>query len=42
MKLIEIIELPRSAWRVLPPNKWQVALTVAGIVVAAMAYALLN
>lgn len=37
----EIIELPRSAYQVLPPRKWQIALTVAGIILAAVVWSLL-
>lgn len=33
---LTIVELPRQAGRVLPPKPWQVALTLAGIVVTAI------
>lgn len=35
-----IVDLPRPAWKVLPPRKWQVALTVVGIVLTALVFAL--
>jgi hypothetical protein len=38
---LTIVDLPRPAWRVLPPGRWQVVLTVAVIVVTALAWALL-
>ncbi|MFN8459153.1 MAG: hypothetical protein U0401_31645 [Anaerolineae bacterium] len=37
--VIEIIDLPRSATCHLPPRRWQVVLTVALIVVAAVVWA---
>ena len=37
--VIEIIDLPRSAYRILPPHRWQVALTLAAIVVTAIFWA---
>lgn len=37
--MYEIIDLPRNAWRVLPPSRWQIALAVAVIVLIAVAWA---
>jgi hypothetical protein len=31
--VVEIIDLPRDAYRILPPRRWQIALTLAVIVV---------
>lgn len=33
---LEVIELPRQSWRVLPPHRWQVIATLAVIVVTAV------
>lgn len=33
---LELVDLPRSNWRVLPPKKLTVALTLAGIVITAV------
>lgn len=38
---LKVVELPRRNWRVLPPKKWQIALTMAGIVIAAVVWAVL-
>lgn len=38
---VEVVDLPRHSWKVLPPAKWQVVLTVAGIVLAAVVWAIL-
>lgn len=37
--ILDIIDLPRSAYTVLPPRRWQVVLTVAAIVVVALVWA---
>lgn len=37
---LEVIELPRQGWKVLPPRKWQIALTIAVIVVTAVIWSL--
>lgn len=37
--ILDIIDLPRSAYTVLPPRRWQVALTMAAIVVVALVWA---
>lgn len=37
----DLIDLPRRNWRVLPPGKWQIVLTVAGIVVTAILWGVL-
>lgn len=37
--VVEIIDLPRSAYRILPPHRWQIALAVAAIVVTALVWA---
>lgn len=37
----DIVDLPRTSWRYTPPSKWQVALTVAGIVLTAVLWAVL-
>lgn len=37
---LTIVDLPRQNYRVLPPKPWQVALTLAVIVVGALAWAL--
>jgi hypothetical protein len=37
--MYEIIDLPRNAWRVLPPSRWQIALAVAAIVIVAVTWA---
>lgn len=34
-----LIDLPRTRWHVLPPRRWQVALTVAGVIVTAILWA---
>lgn len=39
---LEIVDLPRSGWRYLPPRRWEVALTLAGIVLAAVAWGVFN
>lgn len=36
-----IVDLPRRNWHVLPPRKWQIALTVATIIVGAILWGLL-
>lgn len=36
---LTIVEVPRQSWRVLPPRKLEVALTLAGIVIAAIIWA---
>lgn len=36
----DVIDLPRTAYRVLPPKRWQIALTVATIAVSAILWAL--
>lgn len=36
-----IVDLPRKNWNVCPPKKWQIALTLTGIVVAAIMWAIL-
>ena len=33
---MNIIDLPRSHWRYLPPRKWQVITAVAGIVATSL------
>ncbi len=38
--ILEVIDLPRDRWSYLPPAKWQIALTVAGIVATAILWAL--
>lgn len=37
--ILDIIDLPRSAYTILPPRRWQVALTMAAIVVSALIWA---
>lgn len=37
--MVEIIDLPRNAWRVLPPARWQIAVTVAVIVITVVIWA---
>lgn len=37
---VEVIDLPRSAWCVLPPSRWQIALAVAVIAVTVIAWGL--
>jgi hypothetical protein len=36
---MNIVELPRQSWSYLPPKKWQIALTVAVIIVSAVVWA---
>ena len=36
-----IVDIPRQSWRVLPPRKWQIALTLAGVVVISILWGLL-
>lgn len=36
-----IVDLPRKNWHVLPPRKWQMALTFAGIVITAVLWGVL-
>ncbi len=36
----ELVDLPRHNWRVLPPKKMTVALTLAGIVITAVLWAI--
>jgi hypothetical protein len=38
---LEVVELPRQSWRVLPPRRWQIALTLAVIVVTAVVWGVL-
>lgn len=35
-----VIDAPRHSWKVLPPKKWQVALTVASIILTAIVWSL--
>ncbi len=37
--ILNIVDLPRSAYHVLPPHRWQVALTLAAIIVMAVIWA---
>lgn len=37
---LEVVDLPRHSWKVLPPSKWQVVLTVVVIVVTALVWSL--
>jgi hypothetical protein len=37
----DLIDLPRQSWRILPPRRWQVVLTMAAIVVAAIVWGVL-
>lgn len=37
--ILNIVDLPRSAYHVLPPRRWQVALTLAAIVLTAVTWA---
>jgi hypothetical protein len=39
---LEIVDLPRSNWRHLGPRKWQVVLTLAVIVITALAWAVVS
>lgn len=38
---LEVIDLPRKSYRILPPRPWQVALAVVGIVVTSILWAVL-
>ena len=35
---LDIIDLPRSHWRYLPPTRWQVLAGLTGIVLSALAF----
>ena len=37
--ILDIIDLPRSAYTVLPPRRWQIALTLAAIAITALVWA---
>ncbi|MBE7474893.1 MAG: hypothetical protein HS114_37645 [Anaerolineales bacterium] len=39
---LTLVDLPRSHYRLLPPRRWQVALTLAGIVSHALTEAVLD
>ena len=39
--ILDIVDLPRTAYRYLPPNKWQVVITLAAIVVTAVLWSVL-
>lgn len=36
-----LVDLPRHSWHVIPPRRWQIALTLAGIVVTAIVWAVI-
>lgn len=38
---VEVVELDKSCWKVLPPRKWQIALTLALIVVTSVLWSVL-
>ena len=38
---LTLVDLPRRSWRVLPPRRWQVVVTVVGIVVAAILWSVI-
>lgn len=39
--ILEIVDLPRTAYHYLPPRKWQVVITLAGIVATAILWSIL-
>lgn len=39
--ILDIIDLPRTAYHYLPPKRWQIALTVASIVVTVVLWSVL-
>lgn len=39
--VLNIVDLPRNAYHVLPPRKWQVVITLAGIVATAILWGVL-
>jgi hypothetical protein len=38
---LTIVDLPRQSWRLLPPRRWQVVVTLAGIIITAVMWAVL-
>ena len=36
-----IVDLPRKNWHVLPPCKWQIALTLAGVIMISILWSVL-
>lgn len=36
-----IVDLPRRSWKVLPPKRWQIALTLAGVIVISILWGVL-
>jgi hypothetical protein len=38
--IIEVIDLPRSCWRIVPPGRGRVVLTLAGVILTALAFGL--
>ncbi len=38
--IITIIDLPRQNWRYCPPDRWQVAMMVVGIIISAIIFAI--